>query len=142
MELYLSDISEMDQAVRQILDYAGQRKKWVFTGEIGAGKTTFIQHLCRQLGVEEPVTSPTFSIINEYPYQRPDTGEKGLIRHLDLYRLRNIEEALDVGIEDILDDPHYCLIEWPEIIESLLPDKMIKINIGILDNSVRKILFL
>jgi len=150
VEIILKDIAELEIAVRELLAFAETsptvsggrgRKKMIFIGEIGAGKTTFIKALCAQLGVEEKVTSPTFSLVNQYSYFDKE-GHEQLIYHLDLYRLKNREEALDIGIEDILYEDAYCFIEWPELIEDLLPDNIVKISIEIVDDSTRKILFL
>ncbi len=96
-------------------------KTLLFYGEMGVGKTTFINVLAKQLGVEEPLSSPTFSIVNEYR-----VGDDKLY-HFDCYRLESEEEALDIGIEDYLDSGNWCFIEWPEKIETLLPDTANKI---------------
>ena len=110
-----------------------------FSGEIGAGKTTFIQVICRQLGVDEAeVVSPTFALINAYDV----AGSSRQIYHMDLYRLESLDEALQIGIEDYLYGGDYCLIEWPELIEALLPDDTVRIKLEILGDSSRKILFL
>lgn len=137
MELIVASLEELNQAAVQLLEFAGARKKMAFYAEIGAGKTTFIQALCKQLGVVERVTSPTFSLVNEY-----SPGKNKLIYHIDLYRLNSFQEALDIGIEDYLYGPEYTFLEWPDIIETLLPEQVIRIKIKILDNSTRKILFL
>ena len=142
MTIIIDDIGSLDSGVQKLLDFAGHKTKMMFTGEIGAGKTTFIQVFCQFFQVEEKVTSPTFSLINEYTYKDRKTGELQYIHHLDLYRLKSLEEAIQIGIEDYLYDEHYCLIEWPELIESVLPDDVVKINIEILENSSRKIIFL
>ncbi len=140
MEHHIQNIDQLDALVPVLLEFAGDRRKLLFTGEIGAGKTTFIQSICRHLGVEGRITSPTFSLINEYSY--PEEGEEKNIYHMDLYRLKTLEEALDIGIEEYLEGPSFCLIEWPEIIEDLWPNEPVKINIEILEDSRRKILFL
>lgn len=142
MELLVDHPADMENAVVQLLQYAGERKTFALSGEVGAGKTTFIQAFCRRFGIEEPVTSPTFSLVNEYEYRDPQSGEPALIYHLDLYRLEDIEEALNIGIEEILYRDAYVLIEWPELIEPLLPEDTVRINIEIVRNSRRKILFL
>lgn len=142
MELIVKSPEEMKKAARALLDYAGDRKKFFLYGDIGAGKTTFTKALCVLLGVEDNVSSPTFSLINEYEYQQPDSEAIYLIHHLDLYRLKSLQEAMDIGIEDILYDKYLCLIEWPELIETLAPIDIVKINIEILDNSSRKVIFL
>ena len=137
MEISVYSLSDLDQAAAQLLAFAGERRKFAFYGEIGAGKTTFIQAICRRLGVREAVVSPTFALVNEY---RTDDDE--LIYHLDLYRLKNVQEALDIGIEDRLYDENYCFIEWPELVEDLLPEDTVRIKLSIVENSTRKILFL
>lgn len=140
-EFILNDLEELEQVASQLLADTNSSKVYTLTGDLGAGKTTLTQAVCRQLGVQENVTSPTFSLVNEYSY-RDKNGEEKLFRHLDLYRLKNIEEALDIGIEDMLFDDHFCFIEWPEIIAPILPDDTIKINISIIGDSSRKILIL
>ena len=97
---------------------------FIFYGEVGAGKTTLIKHLCHHLKVMDPVSSPTFSIVNEYAI-----SESEKVFHFDLYRLNNIEEALDIGIETYINTENYCFIEWPDLIESLLPQKYSILNI-------------
>lgn len=141
MEIILNTISELDQAATQLLAFTGGRTTMAFYGEIGAGKTTFVQAICKQLGVREAVVSPTFALVNEYSYLDA-AGTVQLLYHLDLYRLKNVQEALDIGIEELLDDTHYCFIEWPELIEDLLPEAVVRIKIEALNNSTRKIVFL
>lgn len=142
MEMIVRSIEELDKVAEALLKYAGDCKILLFYGEIGAGKTTLIQRFCRYLGVSESVTSPTFSLINEYSFKKITDHPEQFIYHLDLYRLKNINEAIDIGIEDYLHGSYYCLIEWPEIIEPLLPENVVKIKIHLLDNSSRKIIFL
>lgn len=141
MEFIVENLASLSNATAQLFTFAAERPKMAFYGEIGAGKTTFIQAICRQLGVHEAVVSPTFALVNEYTYIDNFNKEK-ILYHLDLYRLKNVQEALDIGIEDRLYDENYCLIEWPELVEDLLPDDVIRIKIEALHNSTRKILFL
>lgn len=141
MEIIIQQLEALDQAALQLFAFAGQRRKMAFYGEIGAGKTTFIQSICKQLGVREAVVSPTFALVNEYTYLG-DSDEEQFLYHLDLYRLKNIQEALDIGIEDMLYNEHFCFIEWPELIENLLPEDVVRIKIEALNNSTRKIVFL
>lgn len=141
MELLVENPQSLSNAAIQFLTFAAGRFKIAFYGEIGAGKTTFIQAICRQLGVREAVVSPTFALVNEYTYMDTFNKEKNLY-HLDLYRLKNVQEALDIGIEDRLYDENYCFIEWPELVENLLPEEVVRIKIEALHNSTRKILFL
>ncbi len=137
----LFSLDEIDQIAARLLATAENRKKWLFRGEIGAGKTTLIKALCRLLGSQEFVTSPTYSIINEYTYLEKNTQQTALIYHIDLYRLKNEEEALQIGIEEYLDGPHYCFIEWPDIIAEVLPDSCFEIQLSIVGDSKRKIIF-
>ena len=108
---------------------------------MGAGKTTFTKVFCQHFGVDSATSSPIFSLVNEYFYLDTEGGQN-VIHHLDLYRLKNLEEALDIGIEDYLYDENYCLIEWPQIIESILPDDVLKISIEMIGDSTRKIVIL
>ncbi|MCB0631101.1 MAG: tRNA (adenosine(37)-N6)-threonylcarbamoyltransferase complex ATPase subunit type 1 TsaE [Lewinella sp.] len=142
LSLHIGALPELDAAVQSLLAYAQKRRIMAFCGEIGAGKTTFIQSFCQHLGVKEPVTSPTFSLVNEYGYDPVDGGTPSSVYHMDLYRLKDMEEALDFGIEEYLDSGAYCLIEWPELVESLLPEDTVWINIRIVDDSTRKMLIL
>lgn len=98
---------------------------FAFYGEVGAGKTTLIKHLCHHLNVTDPVSSPTFSIVNEYM-----TSRNTKIFHFDLYRLNNIAEAIDLGVETYVNTENYCFIEWPDLIESLLPDNYTTLSIS------------
>lgn len=136
MEYIVKKEEALTEIARVLINDAGMRKKWMFIGDLGSGKTTLIKYLCRELGVQELVTSPTFSLVNEYP------AKDKMVYHLDLYRIKNVEEAIDIGIEEYLDSDCYCFIEWPEKIESLWPSDAVEINIQILNDSSRKILFL
>lgn len=141
MEIVLDSIESLESAATKLIDYADGCKKWLFKGEIGAGKTTFIQEICKYLGVKDKVTSPTFSLINEYKFLNKN-GTSGLIYHIDLYRLDNLDEAINIGIEDYLYDDHYCFIEWPQLINPILPEKVVEINLEIIEDSKRKMIFL
>lgn len=109
-----------------ILHQAQSNRVFAFDGQMGAGKTTFIKHLCEQMGTQDVVNSPTFAIINVYDISLPYSGE---VYHFDCYRLKNIQEAIDFGVEDYLYSGNYCFIEWPELIEPLLPDDTVYIKI-------------
>ncbi len=127
----------MQAAMPEIFaQFAGRRKALLY-GEMGAGKTTFVKFFCQFLGVEGNTASPTFSLVNEYFFQ--NGNEKGTVRHLDLYRLKSLEEALDIGIEDFLEDESFVFIEWPQIIEPILPDGFVKIEIKILSKNKRQV---
>ena len=137
MELIVENLDGLPAAAQKIAAYAADRKVWLFSGEIGAGKTTLIQRICQYHGVTEKVTSPTYSLINQYE------SDRGIIYHLDLYRLNSIDEAMDIGIEDVLYSNSLCLIEWPDLIEPLLPlEEVLKIKVGIVEDSKRKIILL
>ena len=140
MEVIVSEIKEIEKAVHTLLAFAEGRKVLLFSGEIGAGKTTFIQAFCQHFKVNEQVTSPTFSIINEYSFI-DENKKPSDIYHMDLYRLKNEEEALNIGIEEYLYANKYCLIEWPKVIENLLPDNCVTISIEIIEEDKRKMLF-
>ena len=141
MELSIRSIVDLEQAVETVMAFAAGRKKFLLTGNLGAGKTTFTQAFCKHLKVIEQVVSPTYSLVNEYTYLDQE-GKEQLIHHLDLYRLNDVEEALNIGVEDYLFDEYYCLIEWPEVIEPLLPEEVIRINIELQEDSSRKMLIL
>jgi tRNA threonylcarbamoyladenosine biosynthesis protein TsaE len=140
-ELTIFSIKDLPKAVDWVLEKANGRRKIMLYGEMGAGKTTFTKAFCTHLGVENTTSSPTFSLINEYFYKNTE-GSLSSIYHIDLYRLRNLEEALDIGIEDYLDDDNYCLIEWPDIIAPLFPAAVFKIEIKLEGNSARKFVVL
>ena len=126
--LTIQNLDALPQAAREFIDHMGDRTVVALHGEMGAGKTTFINALCRELGVEsDPTASPTFALVNEY---RSDTTAE-LIYHFDLYRLENLDEALDMGMEDYLDCGALCLIEWPDIVDPMLPDDTIDLTITV-----------
>lgn len=127
-------ISEIDSTARQFLTYGSGHKIFTFSGDLGAGKTTFIDALCKALGVQEPVTSPTYSLIHEY---RTDNGET--IYHMDFYRLNSLAEAIDAGIEECLASGEYCMIEWPSKVKNILIDDCVKSDITVLGENIRKL---
>ncbi len=132
--IHIENVAALGNAAEEFAALMGDNTVFAFFGEMGAGKTTFINALCRPLGVEEDIAnSPSFSIINEY---RSDTTAE-LIYHFDLYRLENIEEAFDIGVEDYFDSGALCLLEWPERIEDLLPDDTVRIDIKLNDDLSR-----
>lgn len=137
MEWIISSPLEIQKILPAFFAHLGDRRKIALYGEMGVGKTTFMKAVGLYLGSKDLITSPTFSIVNIYALESDRS-----FYHLDLYRLEDINEALDIGIEDLLYDDNYCFIEWPGLIEPLLPDDVAKINLSILSNSSRKILFL
>ncbi len=136
-QIKVNSLADLNDAAQQFLSLMDDRTVYAFTGEMGAGKTTFINALAQALGVdeEEATSSPTFAIINEYRSDK--TAE--LIYHLDLYRLESLEDALDIGIEDYLDSGALCLIEWPDRIADLLPNDTVNVNITVNDDLSRTI---
>jgi tRNA threonylcarbamoyladenosine biosynthesis protein TsaE len=137
LTIHVSNVDELAAAAHQFVEAMGDETVFAFYGEMGAGKTTFINALCRELGVVDDVTnSPSFSIINEY---RSDTTAE-LIYHFDLYRLENLDEAIDIGVEDYFDSGALCLLEWPERIEPMLPDDTVNVTIKVNDDNTRDII--
>ena len=136
-EILIPTLSDLDAAAQEFLSLMGDEAVYTFEGEMGAGKTTFINALCRALGVEDdPTGSPTFSIINEY---RSDTTAE-LIYHFDLYRIESLEQAFDIGVEDYLDSGALCLIEWPDRIDDILPDDTVRVKIEVSPNGERRLI--
>ena len=138
MLLHLSSPDALLPAMPQLVAALGGRKKIALYGEMGAGKTTLVKALCAYLGVEGHTASPTFSLVNEYRYRLPDDSE-ALFHHLDLYRLNSSQEAFDIGLEDLLYDPWYCIIEWPQLAEPIFPENMAGIHIEMLGETRRRI---
>jgi len=134
MLLTAPSISLLPAIVTEILSFALNDRIFLFYGDMGAGKTTLIKSLCTSLDVESTVTSPTFSIVNEYIAK----GQK--IYHFDFYRLKNQTEALDMGYEEYFYSGAYCFVEWPEKIPDLLPEHYIKIQMNVLPDNSRQII--
>ena len=118
--------NEMAAAAQALIQKFPNQRLFAFYGTMGAGKTTFIQFICKYLGVTDIVNSPTFSLVNEY---QTDHGES--IYHFDFYRIEKLEEVYDMGYEEYFYSGNYCFMEWPEKINSLLPDELIRINIEV-----------
>ncbi|HPE78136.1 MAG TPA: tRNA (adenosine(37)-N6)-threonylcarbamoyltransferase complex ATPase subunit type 1 TsaE [Draconibacterium sp.] len=129
-----NSLEALDAVAEKLIRQFPDQYIFAFYGKMGAGKTTFIQSVCKVLGTHDNVTSPTFALINEYK-----TGQQKSIFHFDFYRIKDIEEAFDLGYEDYLFSGNYSLIEWPEMIESLLPDNIVKVKIEVGDDGVRTI---
>ena len=126
-------LTDLSIAAEHLLAFCGDVKIITFSGNLGAGKTTFIKAICKKLSVEDAVSSPTFSIINEYR-----NNENIPVYHFDFYRLKTTQEAGDTGCADYFFSGCYCFIEWPQIAESLLPDEYVKVEITN-DNEIRTI---
>ena len=124
-------LSNIDKVSTQIIENAKDNKIWLFFGEMGAGKTTLIKSICKNLGVSEEINSPTFSIVNEYKTTNGKT-----IYHFDFYRIKSIEEVYDMGIEDYFKTNNICLIEWPNKIDEILNDEITyKIEINMVEEN-------
>ena len=135
MEIKIQDLEQINEAAKQFVAQIGDHKVFAFYGSMGAGKTTFIKAVCEELGVEDVITSPTFAIINEY------TGQEGTIYHFDFYRIKKLEEVYDMGYEDYFYSGALCFIEWPELIEEVLPEDAVKVSITEKEDGSRAILF-
>lgn len=128
------NLKALDTVAQRLITQFPDHRIFAFYGKMGAGKTTFIQSVCKKLGTDDNVTSPTFALINEYK-----TAQLSSIFHFDFYRIKDIEEAFDLGYEDYLYSGNYCLIEWPEMIEPLLPENIIKVKIEVVEDGARNI---
>ena len=137
MTFTINHLSELSGAAKALLNFAGDQQFFIFEGEMGAGKTTFIKAFCQELGVKETVSSPTFSIVNGYM-----TAADQSIYHFDFYRIKNLQEAYDIGYEEYFYSGNTCLIEWPERIAELLPEHYVKIEIEALSPDQRAFSFI
>ena len=127
-------INDLQSVANELVATFPEQRIFAFYGKMGAGKTTFIQSICKALGSDDNVTSPTFALINEYY-----TKEMDSVFHFDFYRIKHLEEAYDLGYEDYIYSGNYCLIEWPEMIASLLPEKRVEVKIEVGDDDSRTI---
>ena len=132
-EILIPSLDKIADAAQEFVAQMGHRRVFAFYGGMGAGKTTFIKALCQQMGVKDAVTSPTFAIVNEYG------SDIGPIYHFDFYRIKNLAEVMDLGFDDYAYSGHLCLMEWPELIEDLLPDNTVSVHIEETDNGMRKV---
>lgn len=135
MKLEIASLSGLAETARHFAGHMGDRTVFAFYGDMGAGKTTFIKALCAELGVTDTVNSPTFSIVNEYRSSTNGTP----VYHFDFYRIRHIEEVYDMGYEEYFYSGAVCLIEWPELVEGLLPETAVRVRIEVLDDGRRTI---
>lgn len=135
-EINIFSLQELDNAAARFLELAGGNTVIAFSGELGAGKTTFIQAICRNLGIKVEVNSPTFSLVNEY-----FTPEGNSIFHFDLYRIETPEELFDMGYEEYFYSGSLCLIEWPEKAKMLIPESALWVSIKIGENEARQLQF-
>ncbi|MBR1505700.1 MAG: tRNA (adenosine(37)-N6)-threonylcarbamoyltransferase complex ATPase subunit type 1 TsaE [Prevotella sp.] len=131
MKIVISDIEHICESARQFINHIGDHRVFAFYGSMGAGKTTFIKAICEELGVEDVITSPTFAIVNEYTI---DNAQRSMLNvqciyHFDFYRIKRLEEVYDMGYEDYFYSGALCFIEWPELIEDILPDDAVRVSI-------------
>ena len=135
MTIQITDINSIGEAAREFVSQIGDRRVFAFYGQMGAGKTTFIKAVCEALGVEDVITSPTFAIVNEYTAAShprtpvPPHPPISTIYHFDFYRIKKLEEVYDMGYEDYFYSDSLCFIEWPELIDEVLPDDAVKVTI-------------
>ncbi|SEW06252.1 tRNA threonylcarbamoyladenosine biosynthesis protein TsaE [Prevotella aff. ruminicola Tc2-24] len=129
MEIKIKDLGNIQEAARLFIEQIGDHKVFAFYGKMGAGKTTFIKAICEELGVNDVITSPTFAIINEYRTSPKGRLVETTIYHFDFYRIKKLEEVYDMGYEDYFYSGALCFIEWPELIEELLPEDTVKVCI-------------
>ena len=135
MEIKIQSLDHIHEAAREFIAAMGDNTVFALYGKMGAGKTTFVKALCQELGVEDVVTSPTFAVINEY---RSDIAGE-LIYHFDFYRIKKLEEVYGMGYEDYFYSGALCFIEWPELVEELLPGNTVKVTIEELEDGSRKL---
>ena len=135
MEINIKNIDHINEAAQTFVEHIGNNRVFAFYGSMGAGKTTFIKAVCEALGVEDVITSPTFAIVNEYTSLT--TGDT--IFHFDFYRIKKLEEVYDMGYEEYFYSGGLCFIEWPELVEGLLPEDALKVNITTNDDGSRTI---
>ena len=136
MDICINSLDEIGKAAREFVTAMGDRTVFAFYGKMGAGKTTFIKAVCEELGVEDVINSPTFAIVNEYV-----DGKGEPIYHFDFYRIKNLQEVMDIGYEDYVYSGNVCFMEWPELIENLLPDDAVKVTIEEEVDGSRKVSF-
>lgn len=135
MELLIDSLKHIHKTAQAFLDATQGLTVFAFYGAMGAGKTSFIKAICEELGVEDVITSPTFAIVNEYALLNGDA-----VYHFDFYRINKMEEAYDLGYEEYFYSGRYCFIEWPEKIESLLPENCTKVRIEEQEDGSRKVI--
>lgn len=134
MEIKIQDLEHIHEAAKEFIKAMGKDTIFAFYGEMGAGKTTFIKAICEELGVKDVITSPTFAIVNEYT-----DGHGNPIYHFDFYRIKKLDEVFDMGFEDYIDSGNICLMEWPELIEDILPEDARKVTIAVDDDGSRTV---
>ncbi|MEE4215778.1 MAG: tRNA (adenosine(37)-N6)-threonylcarbamoyltransferase complex ATPase subunit type 1 TsaE [Bacteroidales bacterium] len=134
MQIIINNTGELDRAAGEFLNHTRGRNIFAFYGSMGAGKTTLIKAICLKLGAVDTVTSPSFTLVNEYATRYND-----LIYHFDFFRIKTIEEVYDFGFEEYIESGKRCFMEWPEKIEPLLPEETVKVYIGINPDNSRTV---
>ncbi|MBO4994038.1 MAG: tRNA (adenosine(37)-N6)-threonylcarbamoyltransferase complex ATPase subunit type 1 TsaE [Alistipes sp.] len=130
-KIEIDSLSELGSVAEEILSALGERRVVLLRGGMGAGKTTLVSHIAAKLGAEDTVTSPTFALVNEYE------GRDGTIYHFDFYRINRVEEVFDLGYEEYFYSGELCFVEWPEMVEGLLPDDAMQVRITVGDDQKR-----
>lgn len=141
MTIHIKNIEQIRAAAREFVNKIDNRRIFAFYGNMGAGKTTFIKAVCEELGISDVITSPTFAIVNEYEMPSSPLHLPSSVYHFDFYRIRRLEEVYDMGYEDYFYSGALCFIEWPELIEDLLPADAVKVTIQVLPDGSRNIDF-
>ena len=159
ISIVIKDIDHIREAAREFIEHIGEHRVFAFYGKMGAGKTTFVKAICEELGVDDVITSPTFAIINEYTATPPTAAanssfslrECGVanftlhsslqIYHFDFYRIKKLEEVYDMGYEDYFYSGALCFLEWPELIEDILPDDAVRVSIAEQEDGSRVVSF-
>jgi tRNA threonylcarbamoyladenosine biosynthesis protein TsaE len=137
MEIVIKNIKDLPAVARRLLKHTGEKKLLALYGSMGAGKTTIIKAICKELGSVDIVSSPTFTIVNEYK-----TIDEKTLYHIDFYRIKKQEEVFDFGVEEYLSGDSYCFMEWPELVEEILPQETVKIIITVGTDEQRILSFL
>jgi tRNA threonylcarbamoyladenosine biosynthesis protein TsaE len=123
----------LHEVAKDIISSLGDKKIILFYGEMGSGKTTLIKEICKELGVKDSMSSPTYGLVNEYKINptipTPSPSREGKVYHFDLYRVKNLEECLDIGMEEYLHSGNYCFIEWPDVAKQIIPEDAVKVFI-------------
>ena len=135
MEIKINSLDNIHEAAKQFIAAMEDNTVFAFYGKMGAGKTTFIKAICEELGVTDVINSPTFAIVNEY--RSDETGE--LIYHFDFYRIKKLDEVYDMGYEDYFYSGALCFIEWPELVEEVLPGDAVKVIIEEIEDGIRSV---
>jgi tRNA threonylcarbamoyladenosine biosynthesis protein TsaE len=134
VEISVDSEENLKQVAQKIIEFAGDHKIWLFVGEMGSGKTTLIKRICEEYNVEDNVSSPSYQIINEY-----QTGDEKRILHFDFYRVKNPVEAMNLGVDELFESGDLCMVEWPDQVMTLLPEKYLNIRIDVVSETQRKI---